>query len=132
VHYHSLSHSAGVTSSQIRGLVQLLVDQDPRNSKIDFEQSADDDSLAGAVNKSSKFMAYEGVVPIERCELELDMSRAVIETMLTFLSMESNGGYLSMNTMAYATCTVTMCQPFTEVPFTVYFRCMCLAERIVH
>ena len=58
---------------QIRGLLQMLVDQDPRNRRKDVV------ALPG-------FKAYEGVVAIERCALELDIPRAVVETILTFLS----------------------------------------------
>ena len=125
INYHSLSHSTGVSDGQVRGLLQLLVDQDPRNLPADIaggdgdgddggggggdgggasdrsssgghgnaghEASAGipDDHVsrtAGGRASTSAFRAYEAVVPIERCQLELDMQQAVIETIITFLS----------------------------------------------
>ena len=128
--HHSLSHSAGVADSQVLGLLQLLVDQDPRQQETAAStmdtcsgleakpKEACDLSLSETSSSFPRmlpFRAYEAIVPIEECELNLDVTRPVIETLLTFLSMSENGSYLSLNNMAYATCTVTMYQAFSKV-----------------
>lgn len=94
--------------NQVCQLIQLLVDQDPSVQGRTSPTPKQGAAAGGAVAAPVIFRPYEALVPVDYCALELNLDRSVVETILTFLSQRDNGGYLSLNTMCYSSCTVSL------------------------